>query len=176
MLPRVHLWRISTGGGAYAPAREDLFGAIVPGLWADPGRDVQTRPRCARGRGWLMSSIVEDRCFREGSKMTKKELAARVADKAQLTNRQAETIVGIFLTCVAEALREGDKVELRGFGSFRTRSRKARRGRNPRTGDAIQVPAKKVPFFAAGEVLRKKVASAERGETEVVLCGSPGKS
>ena len=104
--------------------------------------------------------------------MTKKELAARVADKAQLTNRQAETIVGIFLTCVAEALREGDKVELRGFGSFRTRSRKARRGRNPRTGDAIQVPAKKVPFFAAGEVLRKKVASAKRGETEVVLRGS----
>ena len=93
--------------------------------------------------------------------MTKAELTARIADKVHLTNRQAEAIVGIFLASITEALREGDKVELRGFGSFRTRSRDARQGRNPRTGDAVQVPAKKVPFFRAGEDLRKKVASAE---------------
>ena len=90
--------------------------------------------------------------------MTKTELAARVADKVHLTNRQAEAIVGIFLTCISEALQEGDKVELRGFGSFRTRSRNARQGRNPRTGDAVQVPAKKAPFFKAGKEFREKVA------------------
>ena len=89
--------------------------------------------------------------------MTKAELAARVAGKVHLTNRQAEAIINILFTCITEALREGDKVELRGFGSFRTRSRGARQGRNPRTGDAVQVPAKKMPFFRAGEDLREKV-------------------
>ena len=93
--------------------------------------------------------------------MTRAELAERVADKIPLTKRQTEAIVGIFLECITEALREGDKAELRGFGSFRARSRKARQGRNPRTGDAVQVPAKKVPFFKAGKELREKVATVE---------------
>ena len=82
--------------------------------------------------------------------MTKTDLAARVADRVHLTKRQTEAIVSVLLACVTEALRQGDKVELRGFGSFRSRSRPARQGRNPRTGDAIQVPGKKVPFFKAG--------------------------
>ena len=89
--------------------------------------------------------------------MTKTELAARVADKVHLTKRQTEAIVGIVLTCITEALREGDKVELRGFGSFRSRSRDARQGRNPRTGAAIQVSSKKAPFFRAGKELREKL-------------------
>ena len=93
--------------------------------------------------------------------MTKTELAGRVADKVHLTKRQTEAIVSILFTCITEALREGDKVELRGFGSFRTRSRNAREGRNPKTGDAVQVPSKKVPFFKAGKELRKKVGSVE---------------
>ena len=83
--------------------------------------------------------------------MTKAELAARVADKVHLTNRQSEAVINIVLRCIAEALREGDKVELRGFGSFRTRSRNARQGRNPRTGEAVQVPSKRVPFFKGRE-------------------------
>ena len=94
--------------------------------------------------------------------MTKAELAARVAGKVHLANRQADAIVGILLTCIAEALREGDKVELRGFGSFRTRNRDARQGRNPRTGEVVQVAAKKAPFFRAGRELREKVASSEK--------------
>ena len=93
--------------------------------------------------------------------MTRTELAARVADKVHLTNRQAEAIVNILFTCITEALREGDKVELRGFGSFRTRSRNARQGRNPRTGGAVHVPAKRVPIFRVGKELRQKVASLE---------------
>ena len=93
--------------------------------------------------------------------MKKEELTERVADRIHLTRRQTEAIVGIFLGCITEALREGDKVELRGFGSFRPRSRNARQGRNPKTGGAVQVPAKKVPFFKAGKELREKVTSAE---------------
>ena len=93
--------------------------------------------------------------------MTKAELAERVVDRVHLTKRQTEAIVGILLACITEALREGDKVELRGFGSFRARSRNARQGRNPKTGDAIQVPCKKVPFFKAGKELRERVGSLE---------------
>ena len=90
--------------------------------------------------------------------MTKAELTARVADKVHLTNRQSEAIINIVLGCIVEALREGDKVELRGFGSFRTRGRNARQGRNPRTGEAVQVPSKRVPFFRAGKDLQERVA------------------
>ena len=93
--------------------------------------------------------------------MTKIELAAKVADKVHLTGRQAEAAVNILLTSIAEALREGGKVELRGFGSFRRRSRNARQGRNPRTGDAVQVPAKKVPVFRPGQELREKVGPVQ---------------
>jgi len=89
--------------------------------------------------------------------MTKAELAARIADKVHLTNRQSEAVINIVLRCIAEALRERDKVELRGFGSFRTRSRNARQGRNPRTGEAVQVPSKRVPFFRAGKDLQERV-------------------
>jgi integration host factor subunit beta len=89
--------------------------------------------------------------------MTKAELAGRVADKIHLTKKQTETIVNILFACITDALKEGDKVELRGFGSFRTRSRNAREGRNPKTGDTVQIPSKKVPFFKAGKELREVV-------------------
>ena len=89
--------------------------------------------------------------------MTKAELAGRVADKIHLTKKQTESIVNVLFTCITDALKEGDKVELRGFGSFRTRSRNAREGRNPKTGDAVQIPSKKVPFFKAGKELREVV-------------------
>ena len=89
--------------------------------------------------------------------MTKAELAGRVADKIHLTKKQTEAIVNILFTCITDALKEGDKVELRGFGSFRTRSRNAREGRNPKTGDTVHIPSKKVPFFKAGKELREVV-------------------
>ena len=89
--------------------------------------------------------------------MTKAELAGRVADKINLTKKQTEGIVNILFGCITEALKEGDKVELRGFGSFRTRSRNAREGRNPKTGDTVHIPSKKVPFFKAGKELREIV-------------------
>lgn len=89
--------------------------------------------------------------------MTKAELVEKVADRIHLTKKQTEAIVTILLTCVTEALSDGDKVELRGFGSFRIRQRNPREGRNPKTGDTVQIPAKKVPFFKAGKELREMV-------------------
>lgn len=89
--------------------------------------------------------------------MTKAELVEKVADKIHLTKKQTEAIVNILLGCITEALSAGDKVELRGFGSFRIRNRNPREGRNPKTGDTVQIPAKKVPFFKAGKELREMV-------------------
>lgn len=89
--------------------------------------------------------------------MTKAELVERVAEKINLTKKQTETIVTILFNSITEALSDGDKVELRGFGSFRVRHRNPREGRNPKTGAAVHIPAKKVPFFRAGKELREMV-------------------
>ena len=89
--------------------------------------------------------------------MTKAGLVDKVAATIQLPKHQTETVVNLFLQCITEALRAGDKVELRGFGSFRLRRRKARAGRNPQTGDLVQIPAKQVPWFTVGKVLRALV-------------------
>jgi integration host factor subunit beta len=89
--------------------------------------------------------------------MTKAELVERVAEHISLTKKQTETIVNILFNSITEALSHGDKVELRGFGSFRVRHRNPREGRNPKTGASVQIPAKKVPFFRAGKELREMV-------------------
>jgi integration host factor subunit beta len=91
--------------------------------------------------------------------MTKAELVERVAEKIDLTKKQTEAIVNILLSSITEALGKGDKVELRGFGSFRIRERNPREGRNPKTGETVSIPAKKVPFFKAGKELREMVDS-----------------
>ena len=90
--------------------------------------------------------------------MTKAELVDKVAATLQLPKYQTDTVVNLFLQCITDALRVGDKVELRGFGSFRLRHRRPRAARNPHTGATIQVPAKKVPWFTAGKALRAIVA------------------
>lgn len=89
--------------------------------------------------------------------MTKAELVDNVAEKVNLTKKQTEVVVNILFSSITEALSAGDKVELRGFGSFRIRKRNPREGRNPKTGDAVHIPAKKVPFFKAGKELREMV-------------------
>jgi integration host factor subunit beta len=89
--------------------------------------------------------------------MTKAELVDNVADRVNLTKKQTEVIVNILFNSITEALSDGDKVELRGFGSFRIRDRNPREGRNPKTGDTVHIPAKKVPFFKAGKELREMV-------------------
>ena len=89
--------------------------------------------------------------------MTKAELIDEVADQATLTKKETELIVNTVFDNVTAALTHGDKVELRGFGSFPIRERHSRRGRNPKTGDVVSVPGKRVPFFKVGKRLRELV-------------------
>src|SRR5207247_11418240 len=89
--------------------------------------------------------------------MTKAELIEEVAQLASLTKKETELIVNTVFDNITEALTKGDKVELRGFGSFRIRHRNPRKGRNPRTGDAVSVPEKRIPFFQVAKRLRELV-------------------
>jgi integration host factor subunit beta len=87
--------------------------------------------------------------------MTKADIVRTLAEEVGLTRREAAQTLAIVLDGVIEAIGSGEKVELRGFGSFRTRKRQARQGRNPRTGDRVAVPSKVVPYFKPGKQLRE---------------------
>jgi len=90
--------------------------------------------------------------------MNKTELIAVVADRADVTQTVAEKIINTFTDVVAETLGEkGEKVVVTGFGTFEVRHRKARNGKNPRTGELIRVPAQKTPAFRAGKLLKDAV-------------------
>lgn len=90
--------------------------------------------------------------------MTKAELIDNVAKKVDgLTRNQVDLLVGTVFNSIKDALAVGDKVEIRGFGSFRLRHRAAREGRNPKSGEVVRVPPKDVPFFKAGKELREMV-------------------
>ena len=86
--------------------------------------------------------------------LTKATLVQQVADDADLTKKRAEVIVETVFGNIAEALRRGEKVEVRGFGSFRLRSRAPRRGCNPKTGDRVDVASKHVAYFKPGKELK----------------------
>lgn len=92
----------------------------------------------------------------EGS-MTKAALVEEVAQVADLTKKHAEIIVDTVFHSIVEALHRGEKIELRGFGSFRLRRRESRRGRNPKTGDRVDVPSKRVPYFKPGKELKELI-------------------
>ena len=90
--------------------------------------------------------------------MIKSELIARLAaENPHLTQRDVERVVGVILERMINALENGGRVELRGFGAFSVRSRPARAGRNPRTGDPVDVRATHVPFFKSGKELRARL-------------------
>lgn len=91
--------------------------------------------------------------------MTKADLVDGLSNLANLTKKETEIIVSTIFDNITEALAKGDKVELRGFGSFRIRHRNARKGRNPKTGTSVSVPEKRVPFFKVGKRLRELVNS-----------------
>ncbi len=91
--------------------------------------------------------------------MTKAELVKEVARGNGLTRRDAEIVVQAVLDGVVEALNSGEKVELRGFGSFRHRQRNPRQARNPKTGEAVQVPAKRVVYFKPARPLKRLINS-----------------
>jgi len=92
--------------------------------------------------------------------MTKAELVDHVAATVQLPKHQTETVIRQFLQAIMDALHAGQTVELRGFGRFRLRHRSPRAGRNPRTGDMLQIPAKAVPSFTAGKAFQERVQTS----------------
>ncbi|MBI5814801.1 MAG: integration host factor subunit beta [Nitrospinae bacterium] len=99
--------------------------------------------------------------------MTKSDMAEKLAEKINVKKQQAEEIINIFTSSIIEALARGDKVEIRGFGSFRVRNRAEKEGRNPKTGEKVLVEAKKVPFFKTGKDFREIVdAHEETGKAE----------
>jgi DNA-binding protein HU-beta len=90
--------------------------------------------------------------------LNKTDLIIHVASKAGITKKDAEQVVNAFFTAIEDALKDGEKVQLIGFGTFETRDRQARKGRNPQTGAEIDIPATRVPAFKAGKVLKDSVS------------------
>ena len=120
--------------------------------------------RDSGGPEWLPGGILrrfsETLSFQAERKkdvMTKADLIDEVSRLAELTRKDSEVIVETIFDSVVRSLRAGDKIEIRGFGSFRTRQRKPRVGRNPKTGERVEVPAKKIPFFKPSKELKDLV-------------------
>ena len=90
--------------------------------------------------------------------MTKVELSGKIAENAGLTKKDAENALNATLEAMTGALADGEKISLVGFGTFEVRERDAHTGRNPRTGEPIEIPASKTPAFKAGKALRDAVA------------------
>jgi integration host factor subunit beta len=89
--------------------------------------------------------------------MTKADLIDEVSRVVEMTRKESEVIVEAIFDSIVRSLRGGDKIEIRGFGSFRTRQRQSRVGRNPKTGTRVEVPAKKIPYFKPSKELKDVV-------------------
>ena len=106
--------------------------------------------------------------------MTKAELIEEVSRVVEMTRKDSEVIVEAIFDSVVRSLRSGDKIEIRGFGSFRTRQRQPRVGRNPKTGARVEVPAKKIAFFRPGKELKAAVsAGGKPAEPKPVPADAP---
>ena len=110
-----------------------------------------------------------------GASMTKAELVEEVARISELTKKHSEIIVNTVFDSIIDALRKDEKIELRGFGSFRIRQRRSRQGRNPKTGDKVDVPAKRIPYFKPGKELKELInSSAQSSEPASSSVSSTG--
>ncbi len=89
--------------------------------------------------------------------ITRADLVDQVASQANLTRIQADECIRTVLDAIVDSLHRGEKVELRGFGSFRIRERGSRLGRNPKTGESVKVPAKRIPYFKPGKELKESL-------------------
>src|SRR5271155_5781520 len=98
--------------------------------------------------------------------LTKADLIEEVLRVTELPRKESETIVETIFESIIGALQKGDKLEIRGFGSFRTRPRRGRIGRNPKTGEQVQVPAKRIPFFKPSKELKDYVNSGNAEAAE----------
>lgn len=93
--------------------------------------------------------------------MTKSELIDKLVEaNSLLTRKESEAIISIVFDSMSDALKSGEKVEIRGFGSFTIRARDAREARNPKSGELVKIPSKKTPFFKTGKELRERVNCA----------------
>ena len=109
-----------------------------------------------------------------GGSMTKAELVEEVSRVSDLTKKHSEVIVDTVFKSIIDALHRGEKIELRGFGSFRLRKREPRKGRNPKTGDKVDVPPKKVPYFKPGKELKDLInREAEAAEAAAASISDP---
>ena len=105
--------------------------------------------------------------------MTKADLIKDVAAAVEMSGKEAEVIVDTIFENIVKSLQGGDKIEIRGFGSFRTRQRNARVGRNPKTGARVDVPAKKIPFFKPSKELKDLVNGVAAAAAPAASPSSP---
>jgi integration host factor subunit beta len=108
-----------------------------------------------------LSGILDCGSIGREEKMTKADLVEKVADEAEMTKKDAEQLVEIIFDSIIDTLNKGEKIELRGFGSFRVRQRNERKGRNPKTGDAVDIPAKRVAYFKPGKELKELINNGQ---------------
>jgi integration host factor subunit beta len=106
--------------------------------------------------------------------VTKADLIEEVSRVVEMTRKDSEVIVEAIFDSVVRSLRNGDKIEIRGFGSFRTRQRQPRVGRNPKTGTRVEVPSKRIPYFKPSKELKDLVNGPEAQEGEQTPAAVPG--
>lgn len=108
--------------------------------------------------------------------MTKAELIEEVSKVVEMTRKDSETIVETIFDSIVNSLHKGEKIEIRGFGSFRTRQRQPRVGRNPKTGSRVEVPSKRIPYFKPSKELRDLVNHSESAEQPAAEVETPAES
>ena len=171
ILSTTHFVRIRPSHSYKSPMQTSIFlvsivPPILPLLFAGSKLAVYCRPRAEMqymvGTLILSVGVTEsmsiDKNDDDQGAMTKSELIARLASKnPHLTHKDMERIVDVIFDEIASALSRGDRVELRGFGSFTVKHREPRQGRNPRTGESVAVAGKSIPFFKTGKDLRLRL-------------------
>jgi integration host factor subunit beta len=105
--------------------------------------------------------------------VTKADLIEEVSRVVEMTRKDSEVIVEAIFDSIVRSLRTGDKIEIRGFGSFRTRQRQPRVGRNPKTGTRVEVPSKRIPYFKPSKELKDLVNHSEGGEAAATPAAVP---
>jgi integration host factor subunit beta len=105
--------------------------------------------------------------------MTKAELIDEVSKVVEMTRKDSETIVETIFDSIVNSLHKGEKIEIRGFGSFRTRQRQPRVGRNPKTGSRVEVPSKRIPYFKPSKELRDLVNHASHAARKELAAEPP---
>jgi integration host factor subunit beta len=128
----------------------------------------------AQGLSLEPQALSLERFTMNGGSMTKAELVEEVSRVSDLTKKHSEVIVDTVFKTIIDALHRGEKIELRGFGSFRLRKREPRKGRNPKTGDKVDVPPKKVPYFKPGKELKELINREPETEVAPSASAPPG--